>query len=134
MTQAQESAKKTSSTQTITIELWELFVPTIRNNGKPIRTRFHRVWDKKVSEITGGLTIMAPMLGKWKDPNNGISTERMIPVRIAGTLEQIESVVSMTLKYYEQECVMAYRIADQVIMRYKDGTGNKKPGSAKASD
>ena len=39
--------------------LWEILVPTIHSsNGKPIRTRFHKVWDKKVREISGGLTIM----------------------------------------------------------------------------
>lgn len=31
---------------------WEILVPTQTNEGKPIRTRFHRVWDDKVEVIT----------------------------------------------------------------------------------
>ena len=43
--------------------LWLILVPTIRNDGRPIRTRFHRVWDGKVRDISGGLTITPPVSG-----------------------------------------------------------------------
>jgi len=39
-------------------EMWEILVPTLHANGKPIKTRYHKVWDKKVIEITGGLTVL----------------------------------------------------------------------------
>ena len=40
--------------------IWELLVPTVSNEGKPFKTRFHKVWDTKVRELVGGLTIMQP--------------------------------------------------------------------------
>lgn len=101
------------------IKLWEIMVPTIRNDGKPIKTRFHRVWDKKVYDITGGLTIMTPAKGKWVSPTGRLFAERMIPVRIACTEEQIRIIVKMTIRYYEQEAVMAYLISNQVIIEYE---------------
>ena len=99
-------------------ELWEVLVPTVHNGGKPITTRFHRVWDKKVADITGGLTILAPAKGKWAPEPGSVLVERMIPVRIACSREQIEQIVDMTIKYYNQQAVLAYRISDAVILRY----------------
>lgn len=96
--------------------LWEILVPTIRSNGSFIRTRFHRVWDSKVREITGGLTILPPAKGHWVSPDGGIFEERMIPVRIMATMEQMKKIAVMTKSYYEQEAVMYYRISDVVII------------------
>ena len=67
----------------MTSELWEILVPTQYPSGKPIRTRFHRVWDEKVRAITGGLTILAVAKGTWTSPDGEVFRERMIPVRIA---------------------------------------------------
>jgi hypothetical protein len=103
------------------IELWEVLVPTMRANGKPIKTRFHRVWDSKVREITGGLTILPVAKGQWVSPDKVLFVERMIPVRIACTREQLERILTMTIKYYEQLAIMATRVSDLVIMRYADG-------------
>jgi hypothetical protein len=44
--------------------MWEILVPTIRNDGKPIKTKYHKGWDDKVKEISGGLTILTPTKGK----------------------------------------------------------------------
>lgn len=101
------------------MELWEILVPTQSNDLKPFRTRYHKVWDKKVYEITGGLTIHMPTKGKWVSPSGTLFSERMIPVRIACTREQIEKIIQLTLKYYDQEAVMAYRISDEVIIQHK---------------
>lgn len=98
--------------------LWEILVPCVRNDGRPIRVRFHRVWDAKVREISGGLTIMKPARGQWIDPHEGdLYEERMIPVRFVATREQMEEIVDMTCVYYEQLAVLCYRIADEVIYR-----------------
>ena len=43
------------------------------------------------------------------------------------TREQIEKIVDITLTYYEQIAVMAYRISDEVILKHrtaKKGKGN----------
>lgn len=102
-------------------QLWEIMVPTMFNDGTPIRTRYHRVWDKKVYEITGGLTIHMPSKGKWVNKEDGeLFQERMIPVRIACTREQIEKIIDITIDYYKQIAVMAYKISEEVIIKYKD--------------
>lgn len=100
-------------------QLWEILVPTVRNDGRPIRTRFHRVWDKKVYTITNGLTIMNPSKGKWVSPDGKLFEERMIPVRIVATREEMDRIVDMTIDYYEQLAVLAYRVSEEVILRHK---------------
>lgn len=101
------------------MQLWEILVPTIRNDGRPIRTRFHRVWDGMVREITGGLTIMPVAKGQWISPGKQLFQERMIPVRIACTGGQIRRIIDLTLRYYEQEAVLAYKLSDEVILKFK---------------
>lgn len=98
------------------IEMWEILVPTTRRaDGKPIRTRFHRVWDAKVYAITGGMTILQPAKGKWISPAGRLFDERMIPVRIMCTREQIDDIVHMTAKYYDQIAVLAYKLSSDTI-------------------
>ena len=94
------------------IILWEVLVPTIKNN-KPIRLRYHKVWDKKVHEIAGGLTIGTPNVGYWRNQGEVIR-ERMIPVKIACTYKQLMEILKFTKKYYEQEAIFYYRITEQI--------------------
>lgn len=99
--------------------MWEILVPTMRQDGRPIRTRFHRVWDEKVRAISNGLTILPPTIGQWVSPiDETLYKERMIPVRIMCTREQIEQIIDMTIDYYEQEAVLAYRVSTECILRY----------------
>lgn len=100
--------------------MWEILVPTQRNDGRPIRTRFHRVWDEKVKDITGGLTITPPVKGVWVSKSGDEYRERMIPVRILATDDQMERIVDLTKDYYEQLAVLAYAISSRVIMREDD--------------
>lgn len=96
--------------------LWEIFVPTQNNDGKPFRTRFHRVWDKKVREISGGLTILKPATGQWVSDDDELFKERMIPVRVMCTSEDIVKIADMTKNYYNQLAVMYYKITDEVVI------------------
>ena len=100
--------------------LWEIMVPTVSNDGKPYRTRYHRVWDEKVRGISGGLTIMKPAVGQWLSNDNELFKERMIPVRIACTELEIDKIIDMTMKYYDQLAVMAYVISERVIIKHKE--------------
>lgn len=100
------------------LELWEILVPTTRNCGKPFRTRYHRVWDEKVRAISGGLTIFQPAKGQWISKAGELYEERMIPVRVACTEEQLNEIIDITLKYYDQLAVMAYRISEKVIIKH----------------
>lgn len=101
-------------TITVSKELWEVLIPTITNEGKPIRTRFHRVWDTKVRELTNGLTVLNVAKGQWVSPEGDIFEERMIPVRIACTEDQLNEILEFTIKYYDQKAIFAYKISDTV--------------------
>ena len=106
--------------------LWEVLVPTQSNEGKPYRTRYHRVWDAKVREITGGLTILMPAKGQWISPEGKLFKERMIPVRILCSRNDMEKIVSLTIKYYDQEAVLAYKISEEYILKHRDEKRDKK--------
>lgn len=99
-------------------ELWEILVPTVMN-GKPIRTRYHRVWDKSVREIANGLTILTPAKGQWIDADGETIHEKMIPVRIACTEDQIKHIANFTIGYYGQDAVMYYRISSYCVIAKK---------------
>lgn len=100
--------------------LWEILVPTIRIDGRPIRTRFHRIWDTKIREISGGLTVMTAAKGQWINQDNELLTERMIPVRIIATEEQINEIIKFTMIYYDQQAILAYKISDDVRLVHRD--------------
>lgn len=103
--------------------MWEILVPTVRPNTDGTRfftARYHRIWDAKVREISGGLTIMPPSKGQWVSPHGILFTERMIPVRIMATREQIEEIMDYTAEYYQQEAVMCYKVSDTVILKNYD--------------
>lgn len=99
--------------------LWEILIPTKRNDGRPFHTRYHRVWDEKVRSISGGLTLLPVVKGQWVQGPVLFHNERMIPVRIIATREDIEKIIDITIDYYEQEAVLAYRVADEVILKEK---------------
>ena len=108
-------------------KMWEILVPTVRPNtdGKKFfTTRYHRVWDDKVRKITGGLTICPPAKGQWVSPHGTLFEERMIPVRLVASEEEIHQVIDMTLSYYEQEAVLCYMISSNVILKFADGVRN----------
>lgn len=105
----QEKSVKESS-------LWEVLVPTVSNDGKPFRLRYHRVWDAKVKEITGGMTVVKPVLGTWVDDDGTEYKERMIPVRIMCSREEVILIGEMTKVYYDQLAVMIYKISDECLV------------------
>lgn len=112
-------------TNTTDKELWEILVPTVRNDGQPFRTRFHRVWDKKIEAISGGLTILTPGKGAWVHEGQTVR-ERMIPVRIMCTREQIDQIIDLTIEYYDQLAVMAYRVSDVIILKHRTPKKSRK--------
>lgn len=102
-------------------KLWEILVPTIMDD-KPIRTRFHRVWDKKVREVAGGLTVLRPAKGYWVNPKGELFEERMIPVRIKCSEKQIEHIADLTAQYYKQEAIMYTLVSERCVIKHY---GNK---------
>ena len=102
--------------------MWEILVPTISNDGIPFKTKYHRIWDEKVKAISGGLTILTPTKGKWVSPCGTEFHERMIPVRIICSREEIEQIIDITMKFYNQEAILAYKISDEVILKHREKT------------
>lgn len=103
-----------------TQKLWEILVPTVSRQGKPYRTRYHRVWDKMVRSISNGLTILPPSKGQWVSPDGKLFVERMIPVRFLATKEQAEKIVNNTIAYYDQLAVLCYLISSDVILKHRE--------------
>lgn len=101
------------------MDMYEIFVPTIRNNGKPFRTKHHKNWDKRVIKITGGLSVFTPIKGQWANGGQ-IFNERMIPVRVACNRKQILKIIDITMEHYNQKAVMAYKVSEDVIIRYNN--------------
>lgn len=106
------------------IKLWEILVPCQMINPdtgklKNNTTRYHRVWDSKVKEISGGLTIYSPSKGKWVSPSGETIEEKIIPVRIRCSDEQIEQIADYTLKYYNQEAVFYYVVSEDSRIKYR---------------
>jgi hypothetical protein len=100
-------------------ELWEILVPTMRNDGRPFRLRYHRVWDAKVRAISGGLTVMPVAKGQWVHGEK-LFTERMIPVRIVASRAEMDNIIDMSIKYYDQIAMLAYKVSEVVILKYRE--------------
>lgn len=100
------------------VKLYEILVPTVRNDGRPFSLRFHRVWDANVRAISGGLTVYPPAKGQWVSPSGVVFTERMIPVRVACTDEQIDRIADLTARYYTQEAVLYYLVSERVVIKH----------------
>lgn len=105
-------------------KLWEILVPcTIQ--GRKVRRKHHQRWDRNVHRITGGLTIYKPAKGIWAKERDGCwgdtHQERMIPVRIFCTEEQINKICDFTAKHYKQYAVMYYLVTDNIqIVQYEN--------------
>lgn len=97
--------------------MFEIYVPTVSNEGKPFRTRFHRVWDEKVRELTGGLTIFKPAVGQWEFEGE-LFKERMIPVRIMCTENEMVAISDMTAKMYDQLAICYFKFGEATIKHY----------------
>jgi len=109
------------------MELWEILVPTKRNNGRPFTTRHHKEWDKRVRKLSRGLTIYTPAKGQWVDLDGDLFEERMIPVRIACNSRTIQKIMDITAQHYDQLAIMAYCVSDNVVIKRYDAPTTKVP-------
>lgn len=117
MMQPRSAIHLMSAEDTTATPLWEVLVPTVGNDGRPFSVRHHRQWDAHVKDIAGGMTLVSPVRGSWVDPDSGHDfTERMIPVQISCTREQIIEICKETARFYDQLAVMAYLISDQTVL------------------
>ena len=114
---------------TTELPLWEILVPhrmgkhdlyrqnnLLPKSGAIVPVPYHRVWDQKVREITGGLTICKAAKGQWVDNEGRVDNEIMIPVRIACSEEQITQIAEMTLEYYQQKAILVSLISERTLI------------------
>lgn len=94
-------------------KLWEILVPVTNKNVRI--KKLHRKWDAKVSEIAGGLTLFKPKKGRWLSGSK-LFKEKMIPVRIAATKNEMTQIVKFTAKNYKQKAVMYYLVSETVVI------------------
>ncbi len=99
--------------------LWEIFVPASSKDNN-FTYEHHKIWDNFVLNISGGLTILRTGKGQWICPEGKLFKDRIIPVRIACTHDQIEEIIDFTIKHYNQEAVMCYKLSPEVIIKYKN--------------
>jgi len=100
-------------------KMWEILVPA-SNKSQEFTYEHHKQWDEFVITISGGLTVMKTAKGEWVSPDSRRFKDRMIPCRIKCTRSEIEKIIDFTIKHYEQEAVLAYKISEEVILKGKD--------------
>lgn len=100
------------------MSLYQILVPSTDADGQEIHLIYHQVWDERVREIAGGLTILHDAKGKWTSPDGKAVYENMIPVMIACSREQIEEIIDFTLVYYQQRSVFAFCMSTEVIIKH----------------
>jgi len=101
------------NTKTTMKYLWEILVPTFNNEEKHFGLKYHKIWDEKVRNISGGLTVLKTTKGQWIIDDK-LFQDRMIPVRIYCTELEIDLIIQITMVYYHQEAILCYRISDLV--------------------
>lgn len=92
--------------------LWKIYVPKASNDGVDFTLDYHRAWDACVREIAGGLTIDRSVTGQWVSRQDGLFIEKMIPVEIACTEEQIYKIVAFTMQHYDQLAISVAKLSD----------------------
>lgn len=101
------------------MELYEILVPAWDKNSEEIPLEHHKEWDSKVIALTGGLTVLHSISGKWINDGSPIH-EKMIPIRIACDFRTIHQIIKMTAEHYDQIAVIGYKISDMVFIYSED--------------
>ena len=99
--------------------LWEVLVPRCANDGTEYTVEYHHIWDTKVRHIAGGITILRTAKGQWINPDGVSFIEEMIPVRIHCSEAELEEIIDLTLEYYDQEAVFAYKVSEEVKIKHR---------------
>lgn len=114
------------------MEMWQILVPSEKPDWMPgkkryFSTKYHRQWDSKVLAIAKGLTILQPAKGQWVSLTGELFKEKMIPVCIGCTREQIVQIIEMTGKHYQQLAIYCSKVSDEVIVQhFKEFADRKK--------
>jgi hypothetical protein len=44
----------------------------------------------------------------------------MIPVRIVASRAEMDNIIDMSIKYYDQIAMLAYKVSEEVILKYRE--------------
>src|SRR3989344_2215698 len=99
--------------------LWRILVPRYSNGGTEYPLAYYHAWDVSVRNIAGGITINRTAKGQWISPTRELYVDEMIPVEMYCSRHDIRRIMAHTLKYYDQEAVMAYKVSSEVIIRHR---------------
>lgn len=99
-------------------KLWEILVPA-SSPEKRFSLAHHKQWDEYVKSLAGGLTILKAAKGEWISPSGQLFKDKVIPVRIMCEKRHIKMIIDFTIKHYDQEAVLAYKISNKVILKYR---------------
>jgi hypothetical protein len=113
------------------LSLWQILVPAFWRDGEEVDVSTHRVWDKRVRSITGGLTINKSAKGHWVSPDGEIVVEKVIPVNFSATEDQKNKIMAMTCLFYDQDAVMCYKIGTDVVIMSKEQANDLQSMSRK---
>ena len=95
--------------------IFEILVPQKRNDGIEYGLEYHKEWDKKVRDITGGITVQKTTKGSWVKKQGELVIDTMIPVKIFCTDLEFNKIMKLTLEhYYDQYTIMGYKISNEV--------------------
>lgn len=99
------------------MSMWQIMVPCNYNDGKPVRTKHHKEWDKFVRKHTGGLTIMKPAKGQWVDySTDKLYEDRVIPVNIIASDNDMKKIAKFTMSHYRQLAVLYFKISSETFI------------------
>ncbi len=106
--------------------MWVIMVPTMLNDGTPVRKKRHQEWDSRVRSISGGLTVDTPSIGQWVNRDGKLFRERMIPVQVIADAEEMLCIAAIAKEFYNQEAILYYEISRNVQLLQADQIPSSK--------
>jgi len=101
--------------------LWEIMIPKNIDKHTIFHVSCHREWSNYVENITNGMVFFSSLDRRWISPKETSPYfDNKIPVRIFCNKEQIKKIISFTMKHYDQNHVIAYKLSDSIILDHNE--------------
>jgi len=104
-------------------EMWEFLLPMINVARHRITFTEYLEWGNEVKKITTGLVLLPFENASWCDSDGVLFKDGMVPVRVTCNKEHVQDIIELTLTYYQQPAIMAYKISDTCVVR---NSGNRQ--------
>ncbi len=96
---------------------WRILVPT-RIGKKRIKFSHHKKFDEFVLRSVGGLTVYRGSKGYWTAATGEVFRERMIPVDITCSENQINIIADFIAVHYAQKAVYFYLVSENSFINH----------------